>query len=70
MAQISKVEWSLGKDVYGRPVRLIMERDGGQSKYSIISQPISQRDDGEHIRSLTRANIEELLQALKTDKVP
>ncbi|GEM_PF-2466634 len=53
MMQPTKVEYDIGKDRYGRRTRLISEKDGGQVHWSIISDPVSQRDEGEHIRSLT-----------------
>lgn len=42
--------WDLGRDRYGR--RVTMTRT--EHCFEIQSHPDSQRDDGEHIRSLTR----------------
>ena len=49
----SRVEYEVGKDRYGRRTRLVGEVDGGQQYWSIISDPVAQRDEGENIRSLT-----------------
>lgn len=49
----SKIEYEIGKDRYGRRTRLVGEVDGGQQYWAIISDPVAQRDEGEHIRSLT-----------------
>lgn len=42
--------WDIGVDKYGRPVTLT--REGND--FTIRSEPLNQRDDGETIRSLTR----------------
>jgi hypothetical protein len=60
----SKVEYQIGKDRYGRPSRLIGEVEGGQQFWSIISDPIAQRDEGEHIRSLTTEQLKSIAQIL------
>lgn len=60
----SKVEYEIGKDRYGRPTRLIGEVEGGQQFWSIVSAPIAQRDEGEHIRSLTADQLKAIGQIL------
>lgn len=60
----SKVEYQVGKDRYGRPTRLVGEMDGGQQYWSIISDPVAQRDEGEHIRSLTADQLKAIGQIL------
>lgn len=58
----SKVEYEIGKDRYGRPTRLVGEIEGGQQFWSIISPAIAQRDEGEHIRSLTIEQLKAIAQ--------
>lgn len=58
----SKIEYQVGKDRYGRPTRLVGEIDGGQQYWSIISDPVAQRDEGEHIRSLTAEQLKAIGQ--------
>ena len=52
-------EWEIGKDAYGRPVMLRRDcRHGSREEWSIVSEPVSQRDEGERCRSLTLANLQ------------
>lgn len=56
--------FDLGRDRYGRQVRAYREKDGGQWWWRIESDPVSQRDDGERMRSLTDENIRRLKELL------
>lgn len=57
----TKAEYLLAhKDRYGRFSRLVGERDGGVVHWSIRSDAISQRDEGEIIRSLTTDQLVEI----------
>lgn len=55
-----RIEFGVGVDVYGRTTRLIGEHQGGVYIWSIVSDPVSQRDEGERIRSLTTGQLVEL----------
>ncbi len=53
------IEWDIGQDIHGRRVTLRQQRDyANRVGYSIISEPSSQRDEGEKIMSLSRENLE------------
>lgn len=57
------IEWDIGKDVHGRPVTLKQGQDyTGRTSFSIISHPISQRDEGERCHSLSRENLKALAE--------
>lgn len=64
MTERMRVEYNIGRDRYGRPSRLIGEREGGQTYWSIRSEPVSQRDEGEHIRSLTGLQLDAIAAAV------
>lgn len=61
-------EWEVGKDLYARPVILRRRQEpGGNESWEIVSEPVSQRDEGEHMRSLRKENllaIAEVISAL------
>lgn len=61
MSRPTKVEYYLGQDVYGRRSNLkgVLQTDGGYC-WSIVSEPTSQRDEGERIASLTTSQLEEI----------
>lgn len=56
-----KVEFFLGYDKYARRTNLkgVLQTDG-QYCWSIASEPLNQRDEGEAIRSLTTDQLVEL----------
>lgn len=61
MSKPVKVEFRLGPDKYGRRTHLKgVLQTNGQYCWSIISEPVSQRDEGEAIRSLTTDQLVEL----------
>jgi hypothetical protein len=56
----------LSADAYGR--RVIMRRHRtaeGKTVWDIESEPVSQRDEGERMRSLTDQNIADMVAALQ-----
>ncbi len=55
-------EWLLHSDRYGRPSRLVAKREGGITHWSIISEPVNQRDEGERIHSLTTQQLREIAE--------
>jgi hypothetical protein len=60
----------IGSDAYGR--RVTMKRRinyDGKVLWSITSDPVSQRDDGEKMDGLTDENVRQMLQALDVVKV-
>jgi hypothetical protein len=61
MSRPIKVEYYLGTDVYGRRSNLkgVLQTGGGYC-WSIASDPVSQRDEGERIASLTTAQLAEI----------
>ena len=59
-AKPTRAEFEIGRDRYGRRSVLIAERVGGQLYWNIESQPTSQRDEGEIIRSLTTSQLVEI----------
>lgn len=60
MSEPRRAEYDLGTDRYKRRSRLVLERDAGNMVWSIVSDPVDQRDDGERIASLTS---EQLIEA-------
>lgn len=60
----SRVEYELGQDRYGRRTRLIIHREPGLDHFEIKSDPVSQRDEGECIRSLTIEQLRAIGEAL------
>lgn len=60
MTQPMKIEYSLGADRYGRRTRLVADRESnGAVVWTICSDPVNQRDEGEIIRSLTTDQLAE-----------
>lgn len=54
----------IGADRYGRRVTMTRYLDGGAPFWRIVSEPSSQRDDGERMDSLTDENIRAMTKAL------
>lgn len=65
MPELIEQKVAIGRDRYGRPVTMIRQKDGGQWYWTIKSDPVNQRDDGELMRSLTDENIRQMTEALK-----
>jgi len=58
--QPTRFEYDLGSDRYQRRTKLIGERQNGNGNgivWQIVSEPVNQRDDGEHVRSLTTSQL-------------
>lgn len=65
MPKLIEQKVHIGQDAYGR--RIIASRThsyDGKSIWSIVSEPASQRDEGERMSGLTDQNIRDLIQAL------
>lgn len=60
MTHATRIEYEAGHDVYGRRTRLVGVWNGSAYLWSIVSDPVSQRDEGEAIHSLTSAQLVEL----------
>jgi hypothetical protein len=66
-----RVEYRLAADRYNRSSRLIGEaQTNGTMLWSIVSDPVSQRDEGEHIRSLTTEQLVQIGEIAKNTKRP
>ena len=65
MPELVEQKINIGNDAYGRPVamRRRMNYDG-KILWSIKSEPINQRDDGERMDGLTDQNVRDMIQAL------
>lgn len=60
-----QIEYGIGHDTYGRRVTLKYERTyDGKDVWSIVSDQLSQRDDGERISGLTVENLRALARAV------
>lgn len=56
----------IGQDAYGRRVTMIRHRTyDGKTMWRIISDPVSQRDDGERMDGLTDSNVRDMILALE-----
>lgn len=60
MTRPTRVEYAAGHDVYGRRTRLIGVWNGSAFLWSIVSDPVNQRDEGEAIHSLTSGQLVEI----------
>lgn len=59
------IEYDIGKDAYGRPVTLKFSRTyDGKEVWSITSDPVNQRDEGERMSGLTADNLRALAGAV------
>lgn len=68
MPDPSMREWDVGADVYGRTVRLRHQRTyDGKSAWSLISEPVSQRDEGERMHSLSLDNLRQIAAIARTE---
>lgn len=55
----------IGRDAYGRPVTMTRRKNyDGKRLWSIRSEAINQRDDGERMDGLTDENIRAMVAAL------
>jgi hypothetical protein len=55
----------IGRDAYGRSVTMTRKRTyDGKVVWDIVSDPVSQRDDGEKMSGLSDENIRQMMQAL------
>jgi hypothetical protein len=54
--------FEIGRDRYGRRSRLHGERVGGNVYWSIVSDPVSQRDDGERMNDLTTEHLKAIVE--------
>lgn len=60
-----RIDYEIGKDAYGRRVTLKYERAyDGKDVWSIVSDQLNQRDDGERMSGLTVENLHALAAAV------
>lgn len=65
MPELMSQTVSIGRDAYGRGVTMTRRRTyDGKIVWDIISDPVSQRDEGERMSGLTDGNIREMVQAM------
>lgn len=66
MPQIIKQTIDIGTDAHGRRVTMTRYRNyDGKIMWDIESAPVSQRDEGERMCSLTDDNVRQMTQALQ-----
>jgi hypothetical protein len=64
-AAIVETKISVGKDAYGRPVTATRTKSyDGKIVWTIRSEPMNQRDDGERMTGLTDENLRSLVEAV------
>ncbi len=65
MAKLISQTVEIGRDAYGRPVRMTRRTNyDGKIMWDIVSDALSQRDEGEKMTGLTDENIRGMVQAL------
>jgi hypothetical protein len=65
MPELIEQKVQIGNDAYGRTVTMTRRTNyDGKRLWKIVSDPVSQRDDGEHMDGLTDDNIRQMVQAL------
>lgn len=61
----SGIEFEIGQDRYKRRPLLIGKAEGADFVWSIKSEALAQRDEGEEIRSLTTAQLMMIAEAIQ-----
>jgi len=64
MADPIRTEWDLGLDAYGRKVRLVRIREGGNALYEIHREAKNQLDERVWLSSLPRAVLESIAEVM------
>ena len=65
MPELVEQKINIGNDAYGRPVTMTRRKNyDGKILWSIKSEPINQRDEGERMDGLTDQNVRDMIQAL------
>lgn len=65
MPELIEQTVQIGHDAYGRRVTMKRRRNyDGKTLWSITSDPVSQRDDGERMDGLTDDNVRQMVEAL------
>lgn len=62
------VEWSIGDNVHGQPIRLRRIWAGNRMEWQIHQDAADQRDDATWIGGLTPAQIKAMAEAVETFK--
>lgn len=66
MAQLIEQKLEVGRDAYGRRVTMTRRKTyDGKTIWDIVSDPVSQRDDGERMSGLSDENVRQMVEALK-----
>jgi hypothetical protein len=65
MPELIEQKVHIGADAYGRRVRMTRRKNyDGKTLWSIQSEPVNQRDDGERMDGLSDENVRQMVQAL------
>lgn len=71
MPQIIEQKVEIGTDAYGRRVTMLRHRTyDGKTMWRIVSDPVSQRDEGERMDGLTDENLRDMIAALQLVRRP
>ena len=69
MPEIIEQKVSIGNDAYGRRVTMTRRRNyAGKILWDIVSDQMSQRDEGERMSGLSDENLRQMVEALKLIK--
>jgi len=69
MPELIEQKVSIGNDAYGRRVTMTRRRNyDGKILWEIVSDQMSQRDQGERMSGLSDENIRQMVEALKLIK--
>mgnify|MGYP001025084104 CR=1 FL=1 len=68
MTEPAEIIWKISVDRHGRYTRVVAKRlSNGERDWSIRSDPVSQRDEGEAIHSLTTRQLQEIAEIIKLE---
>lgn len=70
MPELTSQTVEIGRDAYGRRVSMTRRKNyDGKTLWSIKSDSVSQRDEGEKMDGLTDENVRQMVEALKVVKL-
>ena len=70
MPELTSQTVEIGRDAYGRRVHMTRRKNyDGKILWSIKSDSVSQRDEGEKMDGLTDENVRQMIEALKVVKL-
>lgn len=66
MPELIEQKVEIGRDAYGRRITMTRRKNyDGKILWNIVSDAVSQRDDGERMDGLTDENIRSMIQAIE-----